>query len=895
MTSEAIGLKESNSLDYVEKAITALNSGKIILNLKASAEPIELPNINVGEFVATKPVTGWYSGPAYEPSNSENIAQILFSSGTEGAPKAIYISHRALANTTRRLIDVMSIDSSIREYVGVPVNYSFGFGRCRVVSSVGGQFYIPPHGFDPLEIVELLKSNEINAISAVPTLWRLVLDTPEIFEGYAYRVKWIEIGSQYMSSEEKTKMVELFPNATIVQHYGLTEASRSTFLKLNEASEEELQSVGKPLYGVEVKTDEDGRIFIKGDHVAQSIFSNGNIGLATDENGWLATNDHGELVGDNLFFKGRIDDIINCGGVKVSPDKLDQEIQKLLNIKGGVCSFRCLDEVLGDSVGVAILESLEIEKQKVLKAVRDVLSLYGIKAGNSVKIYSVKQFPYTPTGKLKRKALTDSYEKYKANTLLSDETGAIKKSVGQTVNEQENSELANRIKIIWTEALGAENISIHESFFDLGGDSLSAIRVMIKMQSAGISREVCQRIFEGKTIAELVAFDEANIKVGSDSNGLPRNPTATESTSNSIARRTPLATASLSINIVRGLFVLLNIASHWMPAVVARLPPIFQDFNRYLSPLYSSGTPGFVLVFGMGMGFFLEPIYRKNKKAVFKLVIRNASILGVGLIFMSIVRTAADYTGGEDFAASLLVGNVWNILAFYFVALLTMPMWLKLLSKGNKFFTRSLYACVLLYGAQEVIDVFNIPPSENAFVQLGVLLLNSNYNYPEIFAGVLLGAAVGSWLRSRLDAGLPFKMILNTGMLLILFALVLSSETSQLDMWFIWPKEVLLWAWPLYLGFSLILFVCLYRYVEVYDLYSHAIWSGVLKVVSIFGIMAFPIYAIHSVIVPLKRLLENLGVPGALPLSLLVFALVMVFLLRKIYSMHYGGGARIST
>ena len=220
-----------------------LNQGKAIYAIKSKSEQ-NLPNeFELSELPAPSDHLGWYKGEAYTPQYLDSAAQLLYTSGTEGTSKGVVISHKALANTTERLIKVMKMTSEIREYIGVPVNFSFGFGRCRAVSCVGGEFFLPSNGFNPIEISEMLEKDEINAISAVPSLWRLVLETPELFAETGKKVRWIEIGSQYMSANEKRQMKSIFPNAIIVQHYGLTQASRSTFLEIHK-EETHLESVG---------------------------------------------------------------------------------------------------------------------------------------------------------------------------------------------------------------------------------------------------------------------------------------------------------------------------------------------------------------------------------------------------------------------------------------------------------------------------------------------------------------------------------------------------------------------------------------------------------------------------------------------------------------------------
>src|SRR6185503_10212654 len=171
----------------------------------------------------------------------------------------------------------MGVDDAIREYVGIPVYHSFGFGRCRAVAAAGGRAFIPDKGFNPTEIAAMLERGEINALSAVPSLLRLLLASRAIFGDFRARLRWVEIGSQAITRGELEGLRALFPQAKIVEHYGLTEASRSTFLEVDAAEPERLASVGRPVGRVEVRIAGDGRILVRGPHVTRRIHVGGRV------------------------------------------------------------------------------------------------------------------------------------------------------------------------------------------------------------------------------------------------------------------------------------------------------------------------------------------------------------------------------------------------------------------------------------------------------------------------------------------------------------------------------------------------------------------------------------------------------------------------------------------
>jgi len=126
-------------------------------------------------------------------------------------------------------------------------------------------------------------------------------------------------------------------NGNLATYYGLTEASRSTFMIFQEDATRD-NSVGKPAPEVNIRIEQNensrGEILVKGKNVISKYWNN----EMADENlidGWLRTGDIGFLDNENfLFLKGRKDDIINVGGEKVIPFEIEEVVKQIPEVDG---------------------------------------------------------------------------------------------------------------------------------------------------------------------------------------------------------------------------------------------------------------------------------------------------------------------------------------------------------------------------------------------------------------------------------------------------------------------------------------------------------------------------------------------------------------------------------
>lgn len=461
-----VGVVAANSVGYVRQMLENLDAGLVSVPIGSAGDKDRLAQTHTTEIQEPGPGAGWIDVP-FISRGGNDPAQISFTSGTQGKPKAVLLSHGNLHDVVVRVSRAMEIDDTIREYVGVPVYHSFGYARCRIVLNAGGKAYIPPAGFDLAEIRRMLDGGEINAISAVPSLWRIFLAALDRFGAELTKVRWVEIGSQYMSAEEKAALRQALPNARIVQHYGLTEASRATLQAIHHAPEAALASVGRAEGETKIRIGNNGRIEIRGPHVALGILD-GEDWRPLGADAWLETSDVGRIEDGLLFYEGRGDDVINCGGIKLSPDLIEAAVgQKLATggtEPGEFALLRRPDPMRGDGIGLVVTPATKASRQQLIDAIADQAGTLGVNARGAITVHAVEALPRTDTGKVQRKAL--------ANVLDA-----------QAPSGDAGSQMADSFSRL-LEQLLRRAADRDRSFADMNGDSLAHMQVTLALERA---------------------------------------------------------------------------------------------------------------------------------------------------------------------------------------------------------------------------------------------------------------------------------------------------------------------------------------------------------------------------------------------------------------------------
>ena len=329
---------------------------------------------------------------------SADMADVLFTTGTTGAPKGVVMTHANLAAAARNINEFIGNTEDDVELLALPVSHSFGLGRLRCVLSKGGTMVLLGSFANVKRFFREMENHHVTGFGMVPASWLYLKKmSGEKIRNFANQLNYIEIGSSFMPIEEKKRLMEWLPKTRICMHYGLTEASRSAFMEFHEYANN-LSSIGKPSPNTDIQII-DGEICVKGEHVTQSYWNESPERIAQDFHGvYFRTGDSGWMDEDgHIYIKGRIKEMINVGGEKVSPMEVEEVLNAIPQIKESACCAMP-DKVMGEVVEAFIVEKEPITEAEIMEIIKPKLENYKWPK----KIQRIAEIPKTSSGKIQR-------------------------------------------------------------------------------------------------------------------------------------------------------------------------------------------------------------------------------------------------------------------------------------------------------------------------------------------------------------------------------------------------------------------------------------------------------------------------------------------------------------
>ena len=338
-----------------------------------------------------------------EKISSNNYAHLLYTSGTTSDPKGVPITHSNLLFTLKNIVSVLGYTSSDVSLLPLPLHHSFGLGCLNTSLYIGGTLILLHNASDLSEIIKTIKQYNVTTFAAVPaTLIKLLKLHKNEIENVFQNLRLIITNSTSIPPETVSEYKKFLKNGHLATYYGLTEASRSTFM-IFEPKLDKDSSVGKPAPCVKVKIKNKshniGEIWIKGPNVINEYWDHPNSDHKFVD-GWIKTGDLGYFDNDGfLYLSGRLDDVINVGGEKVFPDHVERII-KTMNGVDEVVVLGQKHNVFGQTVKafVKLNPHSTLNKSDILSFCIKNLEKFMV----PTKIELVSEFPLTDYGKIKR-------------------------------------------------------------------------------------------------------------------------------------------------------------------------------------------------------------------------------------------------------------------------------------------------------------------------------------------------------------------------------------------------------------------------------------------------------------------------------------------------------------
>lgn len=351
--------------------------------------------------------------PAPPDIDANDLAVILYTSGTSGLPKGVCLTHANLDSNARGAIEHARMSHDQRFLGVIPPFHSFGLtGLLLIPVTLGATVYYLPR-FSPLQVVRSIRENRISIFLAIPSMYtaisRLKSVPADAFESLSLAIS----GGEPLSEGTASAFRERF-GLELHEGYGLTETS--PILSINMPWANSRGSVGRALPGVEFRiaadeghqmgTDEPGEILARGSGIMRGYYNKPEETRAVlDGEGWFRTGDIGTLDAEGfLRITGRKKEMIIVGGENVYP----REVEDVLSRHAAVSESAVIgrrDASRGEVVVAYVI--LEDEHDATEMALRDHCRehLAGYKVPREIRIAT--ELPRGPTGKILKRALAD--------------------------------------------------------------------------------------------------------------------------------------------------------------------------------------------------------------------------------------------------------------------------------------------------------------------------------------------------------------------------------------------------------------------------------------------------------------------------------------------------------
>ena len=447
------------------------------------------------------------AGPFAESSRTagplpDATALLLHTSGTTSRPKLVPLLHRNLCASARHIAATLKLTPEDRCLNIMPLFHIHGL-VAAVLSTLGaGGSVVCTDGVHGSGFFQWLEEFSPTWYTAVPTMHMGILararDNAQVIA--ARPLRFIRSSSSALPPRVLHSLEAAF-GAPVVEAYGMTEAAHQMACNPLPPAERKPGSVG-PQAGPDVaimdaegallEQGATGEVVIRGPNVTPGYLDNPQANETAFTNGWFRTGDQGWIdAGGYLTLTGRLKELINRGGEKISPREIDEVLLDHPEVKQALC-FAVPHAQLGEEIGAAVVlaagsAATEAELRRFAAG-----RLAAFKVPRLICI--LDEIPNGPTGKPQRIGLAAKLG-----------IGTIDDSIASAEYRAPSTPLEEQICAIWRQTLKRGRVGTLDTFSSLGGDSLLAARMLAEVAEATGAGIPFESFLDQGTVASIAA------------------------------------------------------------------------------------------------------------------------------------------------------------------------------------------------------------------------------------------------------------------------------------------------------------------------------------------------------------------------------------------------------
>ena len=368
----------------------------------------------------------------YQLPEENQVAEILFTTGTTGTPKGAMLTYGNILSITRNNIEGVGFREDDIVLDALPLCHSLGLREARMVLFSGGTLVLQ-NGFSFLkELCHNMEANQCTGFVGIPAVMeRLCRSLPD-FEKVFGRLRYMEIGAGSLSIDMKKRLPVLLPNADIFNVWGSSETGGVIYLDVRRR-QDKIAALGKAVTAAKIGIigqdgrqilDRDinhaGRMAVCGQMTMAGYYDMPEAGRETLADGWLITKDLVYMDDEDFIYMiGRADDIINVGGEKVSPAEVENAASEFELVREAACiGVEDPEKIMGQVpvLYVAAEGKDPFPEDQLMKFLSRKLEIFKLPK----QILYIREIPRNRMGKINRNELRRIWESGKEKCVLDE-------------------------------------------------------------------------------------------------------------------------------------------------------------------------------------------------------------------------------------------------------------------------------------------------------------------------------------------------------------------------------------------------------------------------------------------------------------------------------------------